>query len=362
MADPLYPPFAAIPLPKYMRNEIERRSDKYGNNYVKDFSKIKDYRGSMSTWIRLTSNSSNDTYRGFVMYGGETFADKYGIGNKVENKIKNVTINNATIIGYDKVGQPHYIENSVVSEYQKHRPIPGVVSVDIDIKEEIIRKATIKWKCFSVSQINYMTPYFFAPYNTLVLEWGWNTYNPESLMDIQSIGRESKKDESGKQIDSGSGILGAYTNAELIEKNLEKSEGKYDAMIGHITNFDYSFDSSDMSFNCTTEIYSNSKFYYGLSMMDTSPENKSDEPTDNKQKRSIADLMTSDISSYLKKLCTESYTFYYENQAPWKKSTFPITKENQKYFDIFDAVIWRLSSKTREKSPVNHGGLFSLNN
>ena len=134
MADPLHPPFAAIPLPKYMRNEIERRSDKYGNNYVKDFSKIKDYRGAMSTWIRLTSNSSNDKYRGFVMYGGETFADKYGIRNNVEKEI-----NNATIIGYDKVGQPHYIENSVVSEYQKHRPIPGVVSVDIDIKEEIIR-------------------------------------------------------------------------------------------------------------------------------------------------------------------------------------------------------------------------------
>ena len=356
MADSLYPPYAAIPLPKYMRNEIERRSDKYGNSYVKDFSKIQNYRGAMTSWVRVVSNSTNEKYRGFVMYGGNDFVDKYGIRNKIQNT------NNATLIGYDKVGQPHYIENSITSEYQKHRPIPGVISVDVDIQREIFRKATIKWKCFSVSQINYMTPYFFAPYNTILLEWGWNTYNPESLLDIQYIGQETKRDENGNITQSGSGILGAYTDGgQIIERGLKLSKGKYDAMIGHITNFDYSFNSSDMSFDCTTEIYSNSKFYYGLSMADTSPENKSNEPLNDKQKKTIKELMTDDVSSYIKKLCTESYT-YYSDYSLSRPSTFPTTGENQKYSDIFDAIIWRLSGKNREKKPENHGGLFSLNN
>lgn len=53
MSDTLYPPYAAVPLPKYMRNEIERRSDTYGNNYTSDFSKIKDYKGAMTPWIGL---------------------------------------------------------------------------------------------------------------------------------------------------------------------------------------------------------------------------------------------------------------------------------------------------------------------
>jgi hypothetical protein len=36
-------------------------------------------------------------------------------------------------------------------------------------------------------------------------------------------------------------------------------------MIGHIINFDYTYNPSDLCFNCTTEIASNSKFYFGLS-------------------------------------------------------------------------------------------------
>jgi len=355
MSDTLYPPYAAVPLPKYMRNEIERRSDKYGNNYTSDFSKIKDYKGAMTPWIRAVSNSKVNQYSGFVLYGGDSFKDKYGIQNSFDSSLNGQNVKNATIIGYDRKGKPHYIENNITNEYQKHRPIPGIISIDVDIQREIFRKATIKWKCFTVSQINYMTPYFFSPYNTVLLEWGWNTYNPESLIDITEIGTPLKRDDSGNITQKGSGTLGAYTNAGLIEENLKKSEGKYDALVGHIVNFDYSFDSSDMSFNCTTELYSNSKFYYGLSVKDASPEGQEKTGADNKPKQTIYERMKSDIFSYLKGLTKRLYEHY---NSPKPNSQFPMNADDADYSKIFSkAVQW-----SQKKSVVNAGGLFSLEN
>ena len=264
MAIQLLPPYASVPISGYMRSEFKRRRDTYGMKYIgnssygtqgPDIPRMADYRGPMSSWIRVVSNGiTNEHGTGFVLKGGDGFDASYGINGSKKS-----------VIGYTHNGTPHVIDNDRVETLQKHRPIPGIESIEVDIRKDVYRLAFIKWKCYSVEQLNYMMPYMFTPYTTVLLEWGWNNYNPQSLIDISSIGTIAKFNDSGTKIlDPGSGMIGSYMNPGLIEEGLRISEGRYDGMIGHIINFDFTFNSSEMCFNCTTEIASNSRFYFGL--------------------------------------------------------------------------------------------------
>lgn len=257
----LIPPFATIPLPKYMRVELNRRISKnYGLNFVdntKTSSEMASYRGNMSTWLRVVSNGKSKVNgrwkEGFVLRGGDGYKNSYGI--------ENFSGKNRAILGFDRMGEPHYLDTTS----QPVRPCPGVESIEVDIRKGIYRLAFVKWKCYTIDQLNYMTNYFFAPYTTVLVEWGWNNYNPSSLTDISEIGRRAVINKDGKIEDYGSGVLGRYTNPQLTEQSLELSEGRYDCVLGNIINFDFTYNPSEMCFNCTTEIASNSKFYFGLS-------------------------------------------------------------------------------------------------
>ena len=299
MVDSLLPPFSVIPLQGYIRKEFKRRRDTYGKTYVKNenYSKMADYRGPMTSWVRVVSNGTFKEKEGFVLHGGFGYKDAYGINNVVNSKP------NSSIIGYDRFSNPHIIENNDPLVLQKFRPIPGIEGVEIDIRKDIYRAAFIKWKCYSVAQLDYMTDFMFTPYTSVVLEWGWNTYNPDSLIDISQDGIHAEfEPETLSPKVKGSGLLGAYTNPLLIEEGLEKSHGRYDGMIGHIINFNYTFNPSEMCFNCTTEIASNSRFYFGLSGDKIT--NKIDKGATEKTKKEFFDK---DLKSILEKYTKDRY-------------------------------------------------------
>lgn len=256
MPNALLPPFSSIPIPEYMRRELARRQNTYGlNPTISSRNKIEDYRGQMASWMRVASNGSADGREGFILRGGHGFNNAYGIGKDL-----------STVIGLDYKGKEHIIKNELGKTLQMHRPTPGIEGLEITITKNVYRTAFIKWKCYSVEQLNYMTPYFMTPYTTIFLEWGWNNYDPTSLVPIGGDkGKAYTVDKNGVET-PGSGMVGFYTNPRMFEDSIEKSNGRYDGMIGHVINYDYTFNASDMSFNCTTEIASNSKFYFGLSM------------------------------------------------------------------------------------------------
>jgi len=313
MFNTILPPFTAVPLPQYMREELRRRRDTYGLNFVKSQNYSEDfdfgdpmakYRGPMTAWIRMVSNAKTDDREGFILYGGQGMKHAYGMGNKIPTK--SIEKTNSTIIGYDRFGVEHTIDNLSSGTIQKFRPAPGIESVEVDIRKDIYRAAFIKWKCYSVDQLNYMSQYMFTPYTTVILEWGWNTFNKSSLIDIADIGRPSRFKAGSKSElqDPGQGILGAYTNPLLIETGLEVSDGRYDGMIGHIINFDYTFNASEMCFNCTTEIASNSKFYLGLAFSGIVSKNEENETSG---KVNIKDIFNDHLLNNLKKYINDGY-------------------------------------------------------
>jgi hypothetical protein len=257
-----------------------------------DIPRMADYRGPMSSWIRVVSNGiTNEHGTGFVLKGGDGFDASYGYGINGSKK---------SVIGYTHNGTPHVIDNSRAETLQKHRPIPGIESIEVDIRKDVYRLAFIKWKCYSVEQLNYMMPYMFTPYTTVLLEWGWNNYNPQSLIDISKPGEPTEFVENETEIKKpGSGMLGAYMNPGLIEDGLRISEGRYDGMIGHIVNFDFTFNPSEMCFNCTTEIASNSRFYFGLIADSTSAEIEQTHLLNNLSKATKLDFFSTTVPAFL---------------------------------------------------------------
>ena len=215
----ILPPYAIVPIQGFVRRELQRRSGKvvtlsdgtkitgnYGIQYnSSDTTYDSNYKGPQSTWIRLTSNtvlnysgSTEIKKKGFVLYGGQGFNDAYGIGKNIY-PTNDSNSRNQQVLGYDLNGNPHTIDYSDYNNtniVQFHRPPPGIESVSVEIKKQIYREAQITWKCWSIDQLNYMGLFFFTPYNTLILEWGWNNFDKNSLLDISNQGRLAVKNSN----------------------------------------------------------------------------------------------------------------------------------------------------------------------
>lgn len=348
MTNVLLPPFSSIPIPAYMRKELARRQRSYGLNYQTQNTDQNDYIGQMSTWIRVSSNGTNGKQDGFIFKGGTKFEDVYGVGKNLK-----------TQIGLDYKGVPHVIENRIGEVNQFHRPCPGIDSVDVTIQKNVYRTAFIKWKCHSVEQLNYMTPYLMTPYTTVFLEWGWNNYNQSSLVPIGEYGNVAEFSKTGKIEKDGTGMLGFYTNPTLFEKSVEISEGRYEGMVGHIINYDFTFNPSQMCFDCTTEIASNSKFYFGLSMNNTVHEaEKSDDVfAQSATKKTVADYICKDIKSTIISQIFKANESGKNLSSPNKKSELDVRIESILMGRAFSPKLYRSITK-ESKTKVSVEDLY----
>lgn len=261
----IFPPWQMLPISGPIRKELERRKLNYGINYVETVGNKEEYKGPRRTWIRCASNAIIDGKQGFRFINeNDGFDNDYRFnGQQILGKWADGTNNTHTISTDTSFG----------------RPIPGIISIDLTVEKSIYRKADIKWKCYSVDQLRYIGDYFFKLYSTVVLEWGWNAAGIEFLPSETGNFAKYKKSTDGGLIltESGSGLRQAFNVPEIIEGKINAAYGNYDAMIGHITRWDYRYE-SDLSFTCNTQIASNSRIMFGLSMFnltkDSNDENR----------------------------------------------------------------------------------------
>jgi hypothetical protein len=270
-------------LPWQLIKELRRRSNtsNIGQNSSVDialnFKKhYSSYRGPMTPWVRAFSNGTGrvinesvphsnyllknnavKTYNGFLLQGGDGFGNAYGFS------IKNGIFEpDKAVLGYEADGKPHYIDtkyrnhyNYSVSDDRKFPqnnmvpsvlPPPGIVSVDINTNKEMMSTAKINWKCYSLAQLEYMAPFWLSPKINVFLEFGWNLYNIDSLLNLSS------PDECYEYI----------IRPERALENYYKSFGNYGLLTGIIK--EYNFNTEDgFVYNCTTEIISRQAMYAG---------------------------------------------------------------------------------------------------
>ena len=292
-------PWEPCNIPGELQDEFNRRKINRSFRYVKaemgewasttgDWSK---YRGPMSPWVRFCSNSRGKQYQtdrngniatdekgnsialdssqrkeGFILFGGKGFYADYGFTKSKDNP---------SIIGYvpDNANTPHIIDNDLTSaDYPIHVPAPEIERIQVTIQKEHYRRASVEWVCFSKKQLEYMTPYFLVPGISCIMEWGWNHYNPVSLVNLADTGK----------------LKNLFNNPyPLYTKNILQSRGNYDVIFGIISNFEWTVDGN--KFRCKTEITSKDRIYAGL-LVDAGAETSNAENDDSETPQKVSPL------------------------------------------------------------------------
>ena len=289
-------PWIPRPIPSWLIKELVRRGDDIGINYTKtsgwdDGGNWNNYKGPLTPWVRVCSNGTGlskflkpykngkDKYDGFVLYGGQNFTDTFGIGD------------NKNVLGYEVDGTPHKLPltgggfNYTLANSGSNRtvpmylPSPGITSVEATIQKELIRSVVIKWNCYGFAQLEYMTPYFLTPRISTIVEFGWNHFNTDSLLDLtndphkyQVLSGNATSPYKLLPQDSGSTNITALKLTDiwqdgnpLYDCNIRISKGMYDVTFGLISDFEFSTQDG-IKWDCSTTISSKHRNFSGVSL------------------------------------------------------------------------------------------------
>jgi hypothetical protein len=234
------------------------------------------YKGPMTPWVRLFSNSTGKSinglvprsvyldknkqqtnYDGFILKGGDGFYDAFGYE---QNKPLN---SRYAIIGYEANGTPHYIDNINRSQLAYNTgidgrfpqnnqspsivPPPGIISLNVKQSKDLLTYADFEFKCFGLAQLEYLTPFFLTAGMNLIVEFGWNLFNQKSIVDLTNL------DECWR----------VTNEPQTALDRSALSNGNYGCVTGIITK--YSFKTQDgFVYNCNVEMISRQALYAGL--------------------------------------------------------------------------------------------------
>ena len=132
------------------------------------------------------------------------------------------------------------------TQQQGYRPMPGIDSVGIESKGTLgsLREATISFKVWNVVQLNVMEALYFRLGYTMLLEWGHvNYYNNKG----QFVTSAEGIDIFNPKLNSKEAVL------QLITQKNKESSGNYEAMLGTVTNFYFSFN-AEGGFDCNVKL------------------------------------------------------------------------------------------------------------
>jgi hypothetical protein len=161
-----------------------------------------------------------------------------------------------------------------------------------------------------------------------MIEWGWNHFNPTSLVDLGDV----------------SLMKSLWDNAyPLYTNNIINSNGNYDVVYGIISNFNWSIEGNKII--CTTEITSKDRLYsgiakdYGLSVKSDNEKSSIGDVTTNGIVQSVRDFVKKDaVMLALKSLVTND-TLLSKNVTPNQLLTSDLnlvkaTQELATWYDI----------------------------
>ena len=234
------------------------------------------YKGPMTPWVRIFSNSTGKSinglvprsvyldknkqqkdYDGFILKGGDGFYDAFGYE---QNKSLD---SRYAIIGYEASGIPHYIDTSYRSQIAYNTsidprfpqnnqspsivPPPGIINLNVKQSKDLLTYADFEFKCFGLAQLEYLTPFFLTAGMNLIVEFGWNLFNQKSIVDLTNLNECWK----------------VTNEPQTALDRSATSNGNYGCVTGIVTK--YSFKTQDgFVYNCNVEMISRQALYAGL--------------------------------------------------------------------------------------------------
>jgi hypothetical protein len=246
-------------IPTWVLKQLETRSRKNTQD-SRDNDNIL-FIANKTAWVRLVSSinvqseedlnyfkrlvgqeyitDSTSLAKNFILFGGTS---KYL--NKNSYQLRS---------GLGKDGAYGMLGDKEIQDFG-YKPMPGITSVTIDTQGRLgsVRAATINFKCWDKDQLDIIDALYFKLGFTMFLEWG-HTYfysNPDS----------TKNKTPDKIISTELYSIDPFqqnlTKEDInikIAQNSRDTEGNYDAMLGMVTNFNFSYN-QDGGYDCTLKL------------------------------------------------------------------------------------------------------------
>lgn len=277
-------PWEAGPFEQWVIDELDFRKNSLSTGIQGQFGgDLPRYAGPRKAWARVFSNgmveypngnvnliSDNDNEWGLAFLSGDGFFDRYGIGSTSPYGVSK------QVYGYNCNLKPKYIDAST----RPNIPDPGIISIETEIQKSWFARAKINWTCHSIEQLKAITPYFLTPLQTVIVEFGWNTFNQQSLINLSNFGQ----------------IIDIWDNHyKRYSEYVPKSKGNYEFMIGQIVNFEYTI--NDNIITGMTEVASRQLLYSGFKKDSKISKVTESTSTFKKQYETLVDKVINSISA-----------------------------------------------------------------
>ena len=214
--------------------KLSKKVPKFIANYVSsqglDINKAKRYFQDLGIDIK----NASDLAKKFVLQGGVS-------AYTTENGNFSYNLRDGFPDAYNVAG------NTEVENYG-YRPMPGITSVRVQTQGKLgsIRAAEIQLKVWDKAQLDIIDALYFKLGYTMFLEWGHTNYYKEN--------GEFGSTE-GYSLDPFSDGLTKEDIYNKVSNNIRESEGNYDAMLGMVTNFNFTYN-QEGGYDCTIKLIS----------------------------------------------------------------------------------------------------------
>tara|TARA_S200002703_G_scaffold158556_1_gene169236 strand:+ start:7797 stop:9968 length:2172 start_codon:yes stop_codon:yes gene_type:complete len=229
-----------VPFSPGVKKQLEVRSEKI-NNRSRGIKELKVFNQNTS-FIRLCSsiNDNNatdpsDLASRNILFGGSFTTRKIGETEDGRDVTK-LKVRRGVQLGSNKIKD----QNAYIWDREKgYRPFSGIVGATIVPQNNLgtVRKATISIQCFTLEELNKIEKLYLKPGYTMLLEFGHTLYfNNDGSYDSRVKGvyeeffKDRTKDENAQE---------KIQNAILDVR--ESSGFNYDALLGRVTNFSWSY-------------------------------------------------------------------------------------------------------------------------
>jgi murein DD-endopeptidase MepM/ murein hydrolase activator NlpD len=249
-----------VRIPEWLYQQLQTRSSQNSQGYRDNNNLV--YLANKTAWVRLVSSINITDPRDrdyFRNLGADVTADENSLAQQFTLfGGTTVYLNNKNNLraGLGKGGSYGLLGDTEIQKYG-YRPMPGITNVTIETKGRLgsVREAVVNFKCFDKDQLDIIDALYFKLGYSMFLEWGHTYYYPSP----GTIANPSKYDPTkvrSTEFYTINPFEANLTKEEIlrrISQNSRDSEGNYDAMLGIVTNFNFSFN-QDGAYDCTLRI------------------------------------------------------------------------------------------------------------
>lgn len=189
-------------------------------------------------------NGNNTLATKFILHGGTAGLQDVSTPNSPSAKL---LINRSGVSNSSDSDTASYLNYNSETGLG-FRPLPGITSMNIVAfnRYGTLRKATVKFNCWSIEQLDSLEKLYMRPGYTMFLEWGHTYYIDENGQKVAT--QATLVNEFFKAYDQ-------YKFQELIQNKKKTSGFNYDGILGRVVNFSWTY-RQDGGYDCTVDLVS----------------------------------------------------------------------------------------------------------